>query len=171
MVCLCLFWGRAGTSEQRNSPEQDRITKLISQVSCVSRGTLRCCWVSPSLLLSQNSCQSAHSQEEPRTKSQLTHHADQFMDAFILFQKMDTSEKLMTTRIPLLNTNKMHIIFRIFHITSEAHKLTGAHPWTSAPEPQLKNYHKHDGGLRTRNLEAFSSTCEESQGGDGFYDR
>ena len=76
----------------------------------------------------------------------------------------------MTTRIPLLTTNKMHIILRIFHIISEAHRLTGAHPWTSALELQLKNYHKHDGGLRTRIVEAFSSTCEESQGGDGFFD-
>lgn len=147
-------------------PQNKTITKFIFQVSCVSRGTLRRCWVSPSLLLSQNSCQSAQSQEGPRARSLLTHNGDQFMDAFILFQKMDTFEKLMTTRIPLLNTNKMYIILRIF----QASKLTGAHPWTSAPEPQLKNYHKHDGGLRTRIVEAFSSTCEESQGGVGFYD-
>ena len=168
MVCLCLFWGRAGTSEQPNSLNQDRITKLVFQVSCVSTGTLRCCWVSPSLLLSQNSCQSAPSQEGPRARSQLTHNADQFMDSFNLFQKMDTFEKLMTTRIPLLNTNKMHIILRIFHIISEAHRLTGAHPWTSALELQLKSYHKHDGGLGTRIVKAFSSTCGKVKVGMGF---
>lgn len=76
---------------------------------------------------------------------------------------MDAFEKL-TTRISFPNTTKWHMIPRILHVISEVQRLTEAHPWTSALEPQITDHHKHNGG----NVQGFLSTREESQGRDGW---
>lgn len=107
-------------------PKPRQSLKAPSQVSRPLSHPLGCAGSSPALC-----------QEGPRGPLQSPNAANGSWTSFALY-KMGTFEKLVTTKIPLPNTMKKHIIPKIFHIISRVHRLLEPRHGPLPMSPRLK---------------------------------